>query len=262
MPHLQIEPASNGSEVSPSPAAPIVHPGSGEALDHLARMSGTGSSFGQAEYVAINPLSVASLVFGLICFLSLVFTLFLAAAAVGVFLGLLSIRKIRHSNGTQSGLALAGAGVLISLVVGGTVAARTMNHWAKEREYTRKSCEAVASFGEEIKARHYDYVYDNIMTSAFRDKFARSAFSDRLQLLLNYPQIGTLESYRSTDEPIEFEPIVDSDATQAMTVAVVKFSKFEGRQTVVLNNLEGAWKIDALPDIFQIKRKKGPSGGQ
>src|SRR5690349_6563689 len=88
-----------------------------EALSHLAKMSGTGSAFGQAEYVAINPLSIAALVLGMVSLLSLVFNFFLVAAGVGIILGLLSLRQISHSNGTQSGRAFAIGGIGISLLL-------------------------------------------------------------------------------------------------------------------------------------------------
>ena len=206
--------------------------------------------------MAISPLAITALIFGLLSLLSLVFTLFLAAAVVGLLAGLLAIVKIRQSNGTQSGTIAAIAGILLSLVVGGGVLARTVRSWSREREATRKCAEAIETLGNEVKAGNYDRAYDNLMTEAFRSKFDRAFFRARFQEVQAFKEVGHLEWYRLNDLPIIFDSIVDSDAKQGKTYALAKFANQpESREPFVLNNVEGTWKIDALPRFFKLKKQ-------
>jgi hypothetical protein len=266
MSELPTETASNPSTVDAAPASATAgHFGSGEALSHLAKMSGTGSAFGQADYVAISPLAIASLIFGLLSAVALAFTAFVGLALAGLVLGIFALIKIRGSNGTQSGTKLALAGILLSLGIGGWVVAQTVKAQLRDREAIEKCAQLIRRFGEEIKAEHYDEAYDKLMTESFRSKFPRERFGKQFHDLQAYPDYGRLEWYRLNDQPVVFEPVADSDARVAQTYAITKFTKLrEHREYFILNNVEGEWKIDGLPQLFRLappKKKQSGGGG-
>src|SRR5205085_1756524 len=107
-----------------------------DALSHLAKMSGTGSAFGQADYVAISAIAIISLVLALISLGALAFPVLGAVAVFAIILAAIAIYKIRHSNGTQTGVVPALIGIVFSVVaIGGTVVRQVMD-WSRTREQT------------------------------------------------------------------------------------------------------------------------------
>ena len=55
----------------------------------------------------------------------------------------------------------------------------------------------------------------------------------------------------------EIVRVADSDAKVAQTYVIAKFAKLpEHREHFILNNIEGDWKIDAMPQFFKPAPKK------
>jgi hypothetical protein len=231
---------------------------SADALSHLAKMSGTGSAFGQADYVAINPVAIAALVFAMVSLLSLLFTFFLIAAAVGVFTGLLALRQISQSNGTQSGRLFAIGGLLVSLLVGGGVGAQEAMEWQTTRAQSQQCAELLARFGAELRAEHYQGAYDTLTTDAFRQRVDLARFMGIFQQLQSIPSYGKIESIEWRGQPMSFAPVADSDAKTATTMARMKFEKFPEPmpEGMIMTNKSGSWQIDNIPRLFPEKRQK------
>src|SRR5947208_762197 len=81
-------------------------PSDPDPLAHLHKMS-TTAGLGTTEYVAINPLSVATIFLGLASALALLDNTLLAVPALTVIAAIVSLRQISHSGGTQGGKGLA-----------------------------------------------------------------------------------------------------------------------------------------------------------
>ncbi len=229
-----------------------------DALAHLAKMSGTGSAFGQAEYVAINTLSIAALVFGMVSLLSLVFNFFVLSALVGIVLGFLSLRQISHSNGTQSGRAFAIGGILVSLLLGGYVGAQEVIQWQKRREMSAECAQLLSRFGKEIHAEHYQGAYDTLMTDVFRQRVEVGRFIGTFHEVQSAGAYGKIDSIEWHGQPMSFTPVPDSSAYIAITSAKIKFEKFPELipQPVIMTNKSGTWQIENIPRIFPEKRVK------
>jgi hypothetical protein len=231
---------------------------SADPLSHLAKMSGTGSAFGQAEYVAINPVAIAALVFAMVSLLSLLFTFFLIAAAVGLFTGLLALRQISQSNGTQSGRWFAIGGLLVSLLVGGGVGAQQVMEWNADRTQSKQCAELLSRLGAELRAEHYQGAYDTLTTDAFRQRVELARFANIFRELQSVPSYGKLESIEWHGQPMSFAPVADSDAKTATTMAKMKFEKFPELipEAMIMTNRSGSWQIDNIPRLFPEKRPK------
>src|SRR5436309_1709781 len=85
-----------------------------DPLASLHKMS-TTAGLGSEDYVAINAVSIATLLLGLASGLALPFTVLLILPLAGIVCGVLALRQIHGSNGTQSGRAFAIIGLLFSL---------------------------------------------------------------------------------------------------------------------------------------------------
>ena len=98
--------------------SPGAHGANGDPLSKLYHMSNT-AGVGTQEYVAINPTAVAALILGLASVLALLGSILLVVPAAGIVCGLVAISQIRKSNETQTGLALAACGLVLSIGLGG-----------------------------------------------------------------------------------------------------------------------------------------------
>ncbi len=240
--------------------SPAVPDGS-DALAHLAKMSGAGSAFGAEDYVAISSLSIVCLILGFASASCLMISLFLFIPVVGLFLGLIAIWKIRNSGGTQSGLGFAIGGMALCLLFGGGVSAKLAIAAAHTREESRQCGEVIAKFGEEIKAQHYDAMYESLMTDVFRERVSPKFFHDVVEGLRAHGPFGELKGTRWPGNIIDFEPVAGTDAKYAYATIVFEFSNAaqEPRETIKLTNREGSWKIEGLPQLFP-EQKPGPAG--
>ena len=257
MSDLQPQLVSSAAEHPHSAADPSAT----DELAHLARMSGTGSSFGQADYVALNTLAIACLLLGVAAALSLAINLFLFIPVAGIVCGLLAIRKIRRSNGTQGGMAFALAGIVLSLGLGGLSAGRETADWLQLRDETNTAANLMARFGDMVRDGQYDEAYDKLMASDFRDHFSRTTFTNTLHALQTEPNFqkhtggyGHLESIKWNEKRMLVEPIGDN-YTRLTAIALMKFHAMPmpGQEYIQLNNKDGEWRIQGIPRIFSDK---------
>lgn len=265
MTEVNIDPKSSVSAASEEAAfiAASASPDATEALAHLKRMSGTGSAFGATEYVAINPTSIASLLLGFATLLSALANLFLFIPIVGVVCGIIAIRQIRNSNGTQSGIGLAAGGILLSLIIGGGIMAHDALAWSATQSHSRQCAQIITKFGEEIKAQHDDVIYNTMTTEMFRSNVDYGAFHGTLDSIRRNSSVGSLVGFRWNGAPMEFQSLGEGNGNIAMTEAVVEFSgnrESLGRQEFRLSDREGTWKIDALPHLFAEKGHRPKPG--
>ena len=233
MPDVQ-SPITPGAALSPTSGDndQATHDGT-DALAHLARMSGTGSAFGQADYVVLNPLAIASLILGFASALALVVSLFLFIPVAGIICGLISLRQIRKSSGTQSGLGFALGGMALSLGLGGYVLSQWWASRAQLQVETQQCAAVISQFGDDLKAatglsddaknQRYDSMYDNLMSAAFRTRVKRADFRTALAPFQGNAVVGPLESIKWNGEQMEFDPLPDGNARMAFSMALLHF---------------------------------------
>src|SRR5438552_7332043 len=107
--------------------------GQDDPLAHLHKMS-TTAGLGTTEYVAINPLAVATIFLGLASALALLDNTLLAIPVLALIGAIASLRQIIRSGGTQSGRGLAILGLLLALGFSGVVMARSIVQQVRTRD--------------------------------------------------------------------------------------------------------------------------------
>lgn len=264
MPDVQSE-TGQAVPVEPPPAS-----GSDsaiEALAHLHKMSGTGSAFGTTDYVAINPTAIASLALALASALALALPLLVILPLAGIVCALLALRQIRNSNGTQTGRGFAAAGLVLSLLLGGSVIAKEALKWSAVRADTNACAAVIDQLGQKLHADRYDEIYQDLTTSRFRahPKMSQALFS---ATLANFrylpaphqpkpadPRYGHVDSVTWNGEPMEFQDVADTGVRLAYAMAMVHFHGVEepSRQFLRFSNRDGQWKLDAWERLFPEK---------
>ena len=260
MPDLQPHPATHTPDGLSTATSARDDASGTDALAHLAKMSGTGSTFGSTDYVAINPTAVAALIIGFAGALSLLVTLFLFLPIVGIGCGLLAIRQIRNSNGTQAGYGFAIGGIFVSLIIGGVVGAREVRDWLTVRAETHEVAALISRFGKEVRAGNYDNAYDGLTSEDFRTRTDRATFGRTFEELQHIPGYGPLESIEWNKEDMLIEDVVDLE-TRVTCLALMKCRdmKEPGREYIRVSNKDGPWRIAAIPRLFP--EKKPTRGG-
>src|SRR5437764_6191118 len=108
-----------------------------DPLAHLHKMS-TTAGLGTTEYVAINPVAVATVFLGLASALALLDNTLLAVPVLAVVMAIVSLRQISHSGGTQTGRGLAILGLVLAIAFSGVVLARSLVHQFRTRQDTQQ----------------------------------------------------------------------------------------------------------------------------
>lgn len=163
------------------PAEPAAEPAAGadappaDPLARLKKMS-TTAGVGTGDYVAINPVAVASFLLGLASLAVLLSDVLLVVPLAGVVCAVIAWRQVRNSNGTQTGTGLAAAGLLLSLLIGGGVfGSRVVVAWARHND-EQEMVGAARQLGQQLAARQLDQAYQHF-GPRFRERIARMRFA-------------------------------------------------------------------------------------
>jgi hypothetical protein len=232
-----------------------------DALAHLHKMSGTGSAFGAAEYVAINPVAIVALILGVASALSLVLRTaspLLVIPLGGIVCAVVAIVQVRRSNGTQAGAGFALIGLVLSVLLGGAVVGMQALAYVATRADNAKCAALVSRFGQMIAAEHYIQAYNTLMSDAFRRRVPERTFIAAMQQRQNIPGYGAVQSIEWNGQPMHFEPVGDSNTKDGYGLVHVKFKNLAepARETVEFTDREGEWKIDNLVDVADFAKKK------
>lgn len=216
-----------------------------DALASLHRMSNTAGLSAQ-EYVAVNLTAVAAVLAGLATGLIFLSSLWLAVPVIAIVLGIVALRQISSSNGTQTGRLLAWAGILLALGIGGFQLGGQYMERAKEQPLKDEVMAACDAFGQALRQEDYQKAWD-MFSERFRTekKIDFKTFSQRLSGLQG-PTQGKIKSVKSNG-------LVDLQrGPSAATMILMDWdnAKYVGRYMIVLAKRNGAWQIDDLPLIF------------
>ena len=213
-------------------------------------MSTTAGAASQ-EYVAINQTAIATLLLGLASVSVVMANLLLVLPVVAVACGIVALRQISRSNGTQSGRLLTTLGMILGLgmLAYVTIPAARMHYATKAEE--GRIIAAVAEFGKVLVARDYDRAASMVNPDFFAKKqLTKQDFAGTWEHLTSNPYYGELTSLVSNG----LVRIDDTLAGQsASTLMVMRFSKADApmRRSVVLGKDDsGNWRIDDIPEVF------------
>ena len=135
---------------APDPAA--------EHLSHLHKMS-TTAGVSNSDYVAVNPLAVVAALLGLASGLAFAGWPLLVVPVVGIVFGVVAIRQINDSNGTQTGRGFAILGVALCVLLAGGMMAKRYVEAAAVRADEEAISSTIAQTGRLIGAGDYKQAY-------------------------------------------------------------------------------------------------------
>ena len=233
-----------------------------DPLSKLHKMS-TTAGVGTTEYVAINPLSVAAVLFGLASALVTFAAIFLVIPAVAVVLGLVALRQIRNSSGTQAGRGLAWTGIGLAVLFAALLGSRQVMEILATRDDMARVEALVVVFGNDIAARNYDAAYAK-MSPDFTGRVTKDEFASLWNRVQDSEFYGNIAAMRSNGI-IKFE---DADATRGGTIAVIDLKDKDGRvrnekdrKSITVRKRGGDWLVDDVPEFFPKRIQLDPRGG-
>ncbi len=243
---------SQGNPIAPEQSSPQANPAGashGQSLGKLYKMSMT-AGLGSTDYVAINVTSVVALVFGVASALSFLDNLLLVLPITGIILSIVALRQIFDSNGTQSGKILATVGLLLSLLLGGSVIAKQSMEALGERNDEQAISNICQQLGQSIAAQKFDDAYNLFDDQDFKARVPLEAFRLRLTSIQHgtgpFPPISSIiwnkrSSFSGT-----------GDDRQAQVVMIVSFSTTAAvsRMDTSFRQRNGQWKISNIDDLF------------
>jgi hypothetical protein len=238
-----------------------------DPLAKLHKMS-TTAGLGVGDYVAINPMSVATLVVGLASAAAMLDPILLAVPVVAIVLGLAAITQIRKSSGTQGGLSLAIVGMIAAVGFTGLVGYREFTRRATEKIERQAVVALVDRFGETVLGGKAGDAWE-LFTPTFHEAFDRQQFILICGTLQHGPAIGSITSMKSNGF-VKFDTYSENNAKDqfAQTMMVVTFkskqdgSSFNDRYDVVLRKVGDAWKIERLDTFFTPPKVTVPKGSK
>jgi hypothetical protein len=221
-------------------------------LHKMSRTAGLGSS----EYVAVNPISVAALLFGLASGLVIFDALFLLVPAVAVVLAVIALHQIRNSNGTQTGRGLSWLAIGLAVLFTALLGSRQIMQVFGTQADKRAIAQLVRDFGKDIAARNYDAAYDKT-SPRFRERIDKKAFIEKYNGLQDNPNYGPMLSME-WNELVNFDVDARSNDTIAGSVAIItvktrgETGEREGkdRREIRFRKRGDAWQVDDMPEFF------------
>lgn len=244
------------TDVSPQIAA--VPPA--DPLARLHHMSTTAGITTQ-EYVAINVASVVAVILGMLSLAVLLFhqVVLLVIPAAAIVFGLVALRQIRDSNGTQWGRPLAWAGIFLAVLLGGGDLARGFVQGRVQESDQQQVAQLISKLGD-LVAKNDDATAYSLFTDRFRARVTPDAFTQKWGIVRK--NVGPVKAINWNGVGMRFER--DGSGTlYGMAMAKVEFSvatATDGRQQVNVRKGTTGWQIDAIPLLFSEDRKKTGAG--
>lgn len=241
-------------------------PQSDDPLASLHRMSTTAGVASQ-EYVAINQTAIATLLLGLAAISVVMSNTLLVLPIVAIACGIVALRQIGNSNGTQTGKLLALLGMALSLVMSAVAIVPQVKEHIALRAEEGRIIAAVNEFGQAMVAKDYDRAVSSLDPVFFtKKKLTKEAFIARWNALVTNEFYGDLTSVASNGRVG-----LEGDTAQGHSGATLLVCRFSKTDTPLRSNASlkkddtGQWKIDDMPELFptppDLAASGGPQGG-
>jgi hypothetical protein len=221
----------------------------------MSRTAGLGSG----DYVAINPVAVTSLVFGIAGALVVVDSLFVVVPVVGLMLGMIAWRQVRQSNRTQTGGLMAGLAILLSLGFLGAKVGKEglqsvrlgadksqINHLIDQLSQNLSDIDPAKP---EATVAHLASAYD-LFDESFRSRVTAQHFNALWLQSRASPVFGPLISLKSNGL-LKFETDARTDDLTCTSLVIAQFQRGDApRWAMVFRQLDGKWLVDDMPELF------------
>jgi hypothetical protein len=220
----------------------------------------TTAGVASQDYVAINLFAVLAAIGGVLSALIFLSMLFFAVPVVTLAMGIVSLRQISHSNGTQTGRLGAWAGIALSLVLSAVLAVQLLGEHrvaSGNRAMVVSLCE---QFEKVLVAKDYEAAYAMFSPRFKSDRqLDLDTFRQRFEAMAP-PQFGELASAKCNG-------LVRLEASEAgvvfaQTMLIFKWnnSSEEGRFAITFVQQPEGWQIIELPAVFPAPQQAPPPG--
>jgi hypothetical protein len=224
---------------------------SADAPDPLAKLHhmSTTAGLGTTEYVAINPVAVASILLGLASALALLDNILLVIPLAAIICSIISLRQIANSNGTQTGKGLVTLGLLLAIGFAGFIGSRA----ATAAIRTRHDREAIATLvnenGQRLKSSDYEGAY-TLFSPRFQQRVKQQAFVERWTYFRD-KSVGNVSNLEWNKQAV-FEYDRAAGVPMAYSIVIMTFPKLPdpSRQEVIFAKDDGKWAFEDMPNLF------------
>lgn len=224
-----------------------------DPIASLHKMS-TTAGISTQEYVAINSLAIAAAALGAATALAVPWPVpFLLLGVAGIVCGILALRQIGNSNGTQTGKGLALGGIAASLLLAGISFASLVAQKVALRPDEQAMNATIEQIGNHVNAGQFAQAYA-LFDPEFQAEFPFPKFEQTWKFWLS--SVGKLVTFRGNNI-FEF-PTNSQGPRVVITMAVVRFEQIENdtRFGMALRQQgDGQWKVLHLRQIFPAQDK-------
>ncbi|MBC7782770.1 MAG: DUF4190 domain-containing protein [Burkholderiales bacterium] len=266
------------TETRPTPPSPTGDPATGGAqgaaqsaergeghLDNLARlhrMSRT-AGLGSTDYAAVNVPAVMTIIIGAASVLAVITPIFLFIPVAGVVIGIIALRQLRASNGTQTGTTIAVIGLLACLGFSAVSGYKVLSELRREARDKQQLDGLVERFGATLSQDKIDDAYQ-MLDGRLRERVTKPIFEQfiRGQYVAAF---GPIKSMKATGIYEIQEATDDTGMRMAAGVGFVSTERFPSERALRTNFVyrwSGEdWKIFNLPEWFPPSKEPAQTPG-
>lgn len=233
-------------------------------LDNLARlhrMSRT-AGLGTTDYAAVNVAAVMTAVLGAASLLALFTPFFLVIPLAGLVVGIIALKQIKASGGTQTGLIIAILGLAACLAFSAFTGLKAYNAYAQIQSDKATLAVLVQSFGQKLAAEDYPGAYA-LLDARFRDRVSQAKFEQFFREQM-HPYVGKLTSMESNGHFFVDEAADDPSIRMAQGISLVNVEKNPGGQPLrvdlTFRHAAEEWKVFNIAAWFPAQQQEGGPG--
>lgn len=242
------------------PAAAPATDGAADPLGGLYRMSKT-AGLASSDYKAVNAPAVVSLILGAMSFLASFEPILLILPIVAIVLGIVAIRQIAGSNGTQTGLPLAVLGIVLALAMGAWAATGKLREAARTQADREQLVSIVSRLGEHVSGGQYQQAYNEIFSPTFRERVGPEEFVNNWRMWQSHPSLGKLKATRSNGLfNFEVDPTALIRIAQGQMILEYESRTPGDRPEIIFTYRDGQWWVEQIPALFPPPRSATPGG--
>jgi hypothetical protein len=229
-------------------ARPADHTTGGDSIAALHKMSTTAGLASQ-DYVEINGASVAAFFLGLGSAIAYFHDVLLVVPLAGIVLGVIALRQINRSNGTQAGKALAVGGIVLSLLFAGLIGGLRATEIASTRAAQSEIAGLINQFGQHVKAGDWEQAYA-LYSPRFQQRVPMSEFTRQLQSFQRHPMYGTIQTIEWNQGRVQVDSAEGVQYARAMSIIQFQQADATFRQDLIFSRTGERWQIEDFPALF------------
>jgi hypothetical protein len=229
-----------------------------EADLHLARLHKMSTTAGvtNTDYVAVNQTAVVALVLGVLSSIALLGSLLLVVPVVGVVFAIVAIRQINDSSGTQTGKAMAWAGLALCVVFAGAKVTWDVMAGMSVRQDEERIAATIAELGKDVREGDYASAY-KLFDDPFQNRVKIESFKKTWEAVQAPKPLGRVKVL----EWNQVTPVFESAAGGRSAIAQARMSftntagQREERVDLVLRQVGSKWLIMRFETFFPEPRR-------